>query len=194
VSGPALDGLGLVVLVQYFIIVQNLVPYWATVDGLRVGSDGMQLLQLVAGPWRGPTSAGLLYAPMLDHYGGADLASLRRASPRLIYQMLRPDRWTDTDARHDFHDAVQRELGRGALAREETVLALDALVTSGLMHRDSALRTHLDAWSQEALRLAPDIATIRGSRGAVLVEFGRHQEGSFFPSSLRSPARHSIPL
>jgi Peptidase family M50 len=40
VSGPALDYLGLIVLVQYFIIFQNLVPYWTTVDGLRVGTDG----------------------------------------------------------------------------------------------------------------------------------------------------------
>jgi hypothetical protein len=177
VSGAALDYLGLIVLVQYFIIFQNLVPYWTRVDGLRVGTDGMQLLQLVAGPWRGPTQAGLLYAAMLDHYGRVDRAPLRRASARLIYQVLRPDRSTDADARRDFQDAVQRELGRGALSREETILALDALVTSGLMHRDPALRAHLDAWSQEALRLGPDIATLRGSRGAVLVELGRYQEG-----------------
>jgi hypothetical protein len=177
VSELAVDCLGLIVLVQFFIIVLNLAPYWTTVDGHRVGSDGMQLLQLVAGPWRGPTQVGLLYAAMLARYGGADLAPLRRASSRLMYQMLRPDRWTDADARRDFQDAVQRELGRRALSREETMLALDALVTSGLMHRDPALRAHLDAWSQEALRLGPDIATLRGSRGAVLVELGRYQEG-----------------
>jgi hypothetical protein len=177
VSGPALDYLGLIVLVQYFIIFQNLVPYWTTVDGLRVGTDGMQILQLVAGPWRGPTQAGLLYAGMLDHYGWADRAPQRHASPRLIYQMLRSDRWTDAGARRDFQDAVQRELGRGALSREETILALDALVTSGLMYRDPPLRTHLDTWSQQALRLGPDINTLRGSRGAVLVELGRYEEG-----------------
>jgi hypothetical protein len=178
VSDPALDWLGLIVLVQYCIIVQNLAPYWTTVDGLRVGTDGMQLLQLVVGPWRGPTQAGLLYAAMLDHYGGADRAPLRRASARLIYQMLRPDRWTDADARRDFQDALQRELRRGALSREETILALDALVTCALMYPDQLLRAHLDAWSQEALRLGPDITTLRGSRGAVLVELGRYQEGT----------------
>jgi hypothetical protein len=176
-SDAALDGLGLIVLVQYFIIVLSLAPYWTTVDGLRVGSDGMQLWQLVAGPWRGPTQVGLLYAAMLDRYGGADRAPLRRANARLIYQMLRPDRRDDIGARRDFQDAVQRELSRGALSREETIMALDALVTSGLMYRDPALRAHLDAWSQEALRLGPDIATLRGSRGAVLVELGRYQEG-----------------
>src|ERR1700761_751601 len=79
-SDAALDGLGLIVLVQFFIIVLNLIPYWTTVDGLLVGTDGMQLLQLVAGPWRGPTQAGLLYAAALDRYGSADRARLRRAS------------------------------------------------------------------------------------------------------------------
>jgi hypothetical protein len=91
--------------------------------------------------------------------------------------MLRPDRWTDAGARRDFQDAVQRELGRGALSREETILALDALVTSGLMYRDPPLRTQLDTWSRQALRLGPDINTLRGSRGAVLVELGRYEEG-----------------
>ena len=72
---------------------------------------------------------------------------------------------------------MQRELGRGVLSREENIVALDALVTSGLIYRDPPLRAHLDAWSQQALRLGPDIATLRGSRGAVLVELGRYEEG-----------------
>jgi Zn-dependent protease len=171
------DCLGLIVLVQYFIIVLNLVPSWTTVGGVRIGTDGLQLLQLLAGPWRGPTQAGLLYAAMLERYGGANRAPLRRTSARLIYQMVRSDRWADAEARCDFQHAVQRELGRGALSREEIMLALDGLVTLGLMYPDPTLRVHLDAWSQRALRLGPDIATLRGSRGAVLVELGRYQEG-----------------
>jgi hypothetical protein len=177
VSDLALDDLGMIILVQYAIIVLTLVPFWTTVDGVRIGTDGLQLLQVALGPWRGPSQVGLLYAAMLEHYGGGKRAPSRRASARLLYQVLRPDRWTNAEARGDFEDAVQRELGRGALSREETMLALDALVTSGLMFPDPSLRTHLDAWSQEALRLGPDSATLRGSRGAVLVELGRYQEG-----------------
>jgi hypothetical protein len=169
--------LGLIVLAQYYLIVMNLAPYWTTLGGMRIGTDGLQLQLLLAGPWRGPTQEGLLYAAMLDRYGGADRAPPGRACARLIYQLLRSDRWTDAEARRDFQDALQRELARGALSRAETILALDALVTTGLMYRDPPLRPQLDAWSQQALRLGPDIATLRGSRGAVLVELGRHQEG-----------------
>lgn len=174
------DYLGAIVFVQFFLIVQNLVPFWTTVNGVRIGSDGLQFLQIVLGPWRGPTQAGLLYAAILDRYGGANRAPLRRASARLIYQMLRSDQWNDAEARRDFQDALQRELGRGALSREENIMALDALVTSGLIYRDPPLRAHLDAWSQQALRLGPDVATLRGSRGAVLVELRRYQEGKAF--------------
>jgi hypothetical protein len=171
------DYLGAIVFVQFLLIVQNLVPFWTTVNGVRIGSDGLQFLQIVLGPWRGPTQAGLIYAAILDRYGGANRAPPRRACARLIYQLLRSDQWIDAEARRDFQDALQRELGRGALSREENIVALDALVTSGLIYRDPPLRAHLDAWSQQALRLGPDIATLRGSRGAVLVELGRYEEG-----------------
>jgi len=171
------DYLGAIVFVQFLLIVQSLVPFWTTVNGVRIGSDGLQFLQIVLGPWRGATQAGLLYAAILDRYGGANRAPPRRACARLIYQMLRSDQWADAEARRDFQDALQRELSRGALSREENIMALDALVTNGLIYRDPPLRAHLDAWSQQALRLGPDIATLRGSRGAVLVELGRYEEG-----------------
>src|SRR5580704_17273406 len=171
------DYLGAIVFVQFLLVVQNLVPFWTTVNGVQIGSDGLRFLQIVLGPWRGPTQAGLIYAAILDRYGGANRAQPRRACARLIYQMLRSDQWNNAEARRDFQDALQRELGRGALSREENIVALDALVTSGLIYRDPPLRAHLDAWSQQALRLGPDIATLRGSRGAVLVQLGRYEEG-----------------
>jgi Peptidase family M50 len=169
--------LGPIVLAQIYLIVTNLAPYWGTVGGIAIVTDGLLFLLLLAGPRSGPTQDGLLYAAMLDRYRGANRAAPRRACVRLIYQLLRCDRWTDAEARRDFQDAVQRELGRGALSREETILALDALVTNALIYRDPPLRAQLDAWSQQALRLAPDSAALRGSRGAVLVELGRYQEG-----------------
>jgi hypothetical protein len=172
------DFLGPIVFVQSYMIIANLAPFWTTtVGGLRVGSDGLQLLLVALGPWRGPTQAGLLYAARLDGYGGAKRAPPRRASARLIYQLARSDKGTDPETRRDYEDALQRELGRSTLSREETMLALDALLTSALMYRNPQLRAHLDAWSQQALQLGPDIATLRGTRGSVLVELGRYEEG-----------------
>jgi hypothetical protein len=79
--------------------------------------------------------------------------------------------------------AVRRELGGGDLTPEEEMYALDSLVTDGLLLADGAvitdpmLRPELDLWSQRALRLGPKVKTLIASRGAVLIELGRYQEG-----------------
>jgi hypothetical protein len=179
------DYLGPIVLVQCYMIIANLVPFWTNVRGVRIGSDGLQLLLTALGPWRGPTQAGLIYAARLDGYGGAKRTP-PRATARLIYQLIRSDHWTDAEARRDYEDALQRELGRRTLSREETMLVLDGLLTSALMHRSPQLRAHLDAWSEQALQLGPDIATLRGTRGAVLVELGRYEEGKALLAPLAS--------
>ena len=43
--------------------------------------------------------------------------------------------------------------------------------------RVAVLRPDLDLWSQRALRLGPKVKTLIASRGAVLIELGRHREG-----------------
>ena len=44
-------------------------------------------------------------------------------------------------------------------------------------YADPVLRPELDEWSRRALELGPQVRTLLGSRGAALVEAGRHQEG-----------------
>jgi hypothetical protein len=65
----------------------------------------------------------------------------------------------------------------GDLAPEEKMWVLDALVTDGLVSRDPAALPRLDDWSRQALALDPELPTVLGSRGAVLVELGRYDEG-----------------
>ena len=77
----------------------------------------------------------------------------------------------------DAYDAVQRELARGGLAPEIELYALDGLVTRTLIFGEPGLRERLDEWSKRALELKPDLLTVRGSRGAALVETGRVDEG-----------------
>ena len=97
------DYLGAIVFVQFFLIVQNLVPFWTTVNGVRIGSDGLQFLQIVLGPWRSPTQAGLLYAAIRKRMAAQPgAASARLRSP--IYQCA-SDQWNDAEARRDFQDA-----------------------------------------------------------------------------------------
>jgi predicted Zn-dependent protease len=51
------------------------------------------------------------------------------------------------------------------------------LVTDGLLFADPMLLAEMEQWSLRALQLGPEVRTLVGSRGAVLIELGRYQEG-----------------
>ena len=86
--------------------------------------------------------------------------------------------------RHDFREALLRELEGGDLVREEKMWVLDALVTDGLISGDPAVRARLDEWSLQALELGPELPTLLGSRGAALVELGRYEAGKILLAPL----------
>jgi hypothetical protein len=157
---------------QAVIIVTSLIPYRTRVDGRLGGSDGLQLLGLLFDLRK------FSYAIALDRYGGGRRPpAASPASGRIAQQIGHPERWTDEDVRRDAHEALRRELAQGVLSPDEEMLVLDALVTDGLIFADPALRPELDEWSLRALRLGPEVSTLVGSRGAVLVELGRYPEG-----------------
>lgn len=162
---------GILVGTQLFIIILSLIPHRASLDGRPMASDGLQLLRLFSGGFR--------YAASLEPYrsSATRLAMTSPASSRIAYQLARTDRWTSEDARCDFRAALRRELAEGSLPPEEEMLVLDALVTDGLTFADPAVRPELGQWSQRALQLGPKVRTLIGSRGAVLVELGRYDEG-----------------
>src|SRR5215510_6190677 len=173
-AGKAGQFLGAIVFAQLYIIVRSLIP---PRDNRRV-NDGLLLLQLLRQSRDYPAEARAAYAMALSGYGnGSPQPTMTSASARVLYHVSRTDRTTDEEARRDFREALLRELERGHLVREERILALDALVTDGLISGDPTVRASLDEWSQEALELGPELPPLLGSRGAVLVELGRYEEG-----------------
>ena len=100
---------------------------------------------------------------------------------RILYHVARHQRLNDRGSHRKAWAALQRELARGDLTPEEEMFALDWLITDGLTptptFADPLLRRKLDEWSEQALRLGPKVKTLIGSRGSVLVELGRYQEG-----------------
>jgi dienelactone hydrolase len=100
---------------------------------------------------------------------------------RISYHVARHQRLNDRGSHRKAWAALQRELARGDLTPEEEMYALDWLITDGLTptltFADPLFRRKLDEWSERALRLGPKVKTLIGSRGSVLVELGRYQEG-----------------
>jgi hypothetical protein len=162
---------GILVFAQLFVIIVSLIPHRALLDGRPLASDGLQLLRLFSGDFR--------YAALLEPYR-RDATRLSTISPtfsRIADQLARADRWTSEDARRDIRAGLRHELTEGRLAAEEELFILDALVTDGLIFADPAVRPELDQWSLRALQMGPKVKTLIGSRGSVLVELGRYQEG-----------------
>jgi peptidase M50-like protein len=178
VPDSAVDPLPAIAFAQVCIIVGVLLPHRVIADGVEAPSDGLRLWHVLWMPRGGPSDAGLAYRNMLAPYAGPGgvQPAISAASPRILHQILRRDKLEDGAALQDYREALERELATG-LSREEELLALDALITNGLISGDPAFRTRLDAWSRRAIELAPDAPTLLGSRGAVLVELGRHEEG-----------------
>lgn len=163
---------------QLAIAAVTLIPSRAILEGADVGSDGRQLLRLMRVPNGSPTAAGLGLEGLLRGYLGAtaQMPQPSAAASRVWHHLSDARRWTHEAFRREISRALMRELGRG-LPRELELLALDVLVTDTLISGDEEFRPHLDAWSRRALELVPDALTLRGSRGAVLVECGRFEDG-----------------
>jgi Peptidase family M50 len=173
---PADETFGPVVLVQLYLIVVNLVPFRARIGGTRTPSDGLRLLQLLWGSRDEAAQLRAAYATALSRYNNGNLQPrMNSDSSRILYNMTSFQLATDEDSRRDFREALLRELESGNLLREEKMFVLDGLVTDGLISGDPAVGDHLDEWSLHALALGPELPTLLGSRGAVLVELGRYE-------------------
>jgi hypothetical protein len=195
VRNQAGDVFGVIVFAQVLIIAATIIPYRYLVSGTPVASDGLQILQLLCQPRDATTPAGIAYAAMLNDYGGSASAPpvLSPAGSRILYQLDRPDRWDDDDARRDFRESLLRELSRDELTREERMLVLDALASDALTFGDPELRADLDEWSSRALELGPDKLPLLCTRGAALVELGRYNEGKTLLMSVTA-AEQTQPL
>jgi hypothetical protein len=176
---------GFIAIAQACVALGNLIPF-------RRGeqpSDGLTILRLLRLTAGAQTAAGQRYAARRARYAEAkpSPARQRAMSSVLAYSLERRDLYTSLAEQRDFRKAAQRALA-GALAPDEEMLILDALVSMGATHRDPDFLASLDEWSARALRLDAANPTLRGSRGAALLALGRHAEGMALLASIDATA------
>lgn len=160
---------------QLLIIVSTLIPIRTTVNGTPIGSDGLQLIQLLRR--RHSLDVYRAYCVLLRRYQPTGTPQVSAAMPLIVPQIARTEKYTNEWARRDVLAILQRQLDTGALTPAEEMLVLDCLLTTGLIAGDPEYRPHLAAWAHRAGELGPDIATLTGSRAAVLVELGDYAAG-----------------
>jgi hypothetical protein len=156
-------------------VLSNLVPRHASVNGRRVASDGLQIIQLLRG--RHSSDHYRAYVELLRPYGGGTAPQPTAAWNRVAPRLYREEVWANEFARGEALDAAQRELAAGELQPAEEMLVLDRLITVGLGLGDPEFRSHFDRWSARLRELGPEVTTLKGSRGAALVELGQVEAG-----------------
>jgi hypothetical protein len=70
-----------------------------------------------------------------------------------------------------------RLLSSQNVSSAERVYFLDILASLVIIRGQKQYLTQADAWSQEAMKLAGYSKTVQGTRGAILIELGRYEEG-----------------
>jgi hypothetical protein len=154
----------------------NLWPRKATVDREIMASDGLVLWRLTFGKDEAGQFYRDAYARILERNPANEEKQTRisKQTERILYNVLTLVFTPDPEAR-EVITSLERELARGLPPFEERFV-LDMLVSHRLGYDTSQFRDKLDRWSSRALALDPELATLKGSRGAVLIELGRYEE------------------
>ena len=155
----------------------SLWPREVQIYGRRMASDGLSILRLLISkePYGTAYKAGYLATIMPYAPSGSAPPVLTAQSDRLAFHLASRSR-SDGIFSDEAILALDQELAVGDTRPAEEMMVLDALVTDLLCRDFFSYRNEMDRWSKRALELNPASATLRGSRGAVLAELGRHDE------------------
>jgi tetratricopeptide (TPR) repeat protein len=103
---------------------------------------------------------------------------------------------TEINYRH-FDEAIalyNRLLRSQNASGAERVYFLDILASIVIVHGQKQYLTQADVWSQEAMKLAGHSKTVQGTRGAILIELGRYEEGMRMLFQLTEPDNYPLDI
>lgn len=171
-------------------VVSNLLPTMGWVGGEKMASDGLQLLRLWTQRRERPAQRQFLVETQ-------EVAALIKAKRfpdalRLLENLIRqyPTNHELTQlsgsiyvecgaldkAEEVWRDLLKQPIGSSSLA----IAAMDSLSCLPLYYGQMHLLNEADAWTSMALKRSPDAITLKGTRGSVLIELGRVDEGMAF--------------
>jgi hypothetical protein len=164
------------ILAQLLTTLANLWPHRATVYGQETGSDALLMWRILRhgtgiGPYRD------VYGKMLSPHlaSGETLPRFNRNSEIIAWHIV-SDIGRQSTAEPESAQRLERLLAED-LPTCERILVLDALATAALVAPKPAGRADLDRRSEALLALDPSSPTLRGTRGAALIEIGRYEDG-----------------
>jgi hypothetical protein len=184
-------GIGVVMIfVQLVLVLANLYPVRFRTRGMELDSDGLRLWKLLRRRNDEPNPYGAYYLASLRRYDPLidDAAVNSPLAPALLYWQTNTNRTTDPVTRRRVEHTLDDLLKDPTASKAERLLALDMLVTDGLLAQPRSTAEDLLAWSGQALELDDTNETVLESRAGVLIEAGQYREGKIILDRL-APAQ-----
>ncbi len=161
---------------QGLFAVAALTPSTGKAAGIRAASDGLRLYRLAR---RGKLNdAAVSYASVMSNLApkGAPVHPMTRHTKRIMFEIVRPDRFVDASARKEACASLEALLSEIDLSRPERGLILCFLCSMEFLYGSvGASPATLDTWSREALALCPEPVSL-AARGEALMAAGQLPE------------------
>jgi hypothetical protein len=144
-----------------YLLLSCLIPFQFRIDGVRVPSDGLNMVRLLSGRSPGSWKQSLSAEDSTDRSSSGPTWNwaVNQIPPEVLLAQYR---------------AV---LGNSQLSANERRLALDGFVTCVLMYGADDFFAEADRYSEELFQANPTEWTVKGTRGSVLVEKGEIEAG-----------------
>lgn len=153
----------------------NLLPLPLKVDGVSIGSDGLQLVQNLFG--NSQNHFQMAWEPLASRVApGWQCSGFSRHAQEILFQAGRQDKFKECWARREACVALKACLGATDTAKMEELLVLCLLSELATLYRDTGTTLEeLDSWSAKLLAMS-DCPGNRVTRGGALVALGRMAE------------------
>ncbi|NLS20738.1 hypothetical protein HGP16_29975 [Rhizobium sp. P40RR-XXII] len=159
---------------QLFMIYSNLMPHYGRLYGERTANDVLALWQTMRAKVDCLATHRQLYLDALRPYADIEEPVLGRQSDRIAYLLLELNNLRQNQPEQQIA-ALEHELSITP-SRSEQLLIMESIAMHVLANEGLRDNAYLDRSTQKALLLAPELGTLKGTRGAVLARLGRHEE------------------
>lgn len=172
-SAPASPILVSAIMVQIMVISGNLFPHYVKAYGQRLPNDMLALWKIIRRDQDPNAVLRQNYLNALQPYMSPDeqLWQPTGQSDRIIFYLSKPD-LTD-------EDIAALEVEASTASRSEQLLIIERTamkIFAQPIQSASRYNTYLDRQTERAVAMAPELHTLKGTRGAALARLGRHEE------------------
>jgi hypothetical protein len=160
---------------QFSLLAVSVLPLSFKWRGQRQVSDMLAILRLLRGQQTNTFEEFYAAQMRLVLPNGAAIPIPSADAAEIMYHVTRLDRLNDPWGRRDASTGLQNVLARGLLSEPERALVLQNLAMIERSKKEEGSLALLDAWSQEAVMLAP-CPFVLVARGGALLSLGRPAE------------------